>query len=265
MAFRFRRAFYRLTPSWLHTGDGEKVLFSLGVLADAFLDRLLQGLNARFPERAEHESALAALGRDRQVIRGVNEPAENYAHRLVQWRYPQGHRVRGNPFGLMRQIRAYLAALGDVRVRTVDRRGNWYMIDYDGEQSHSWGVGDWDWDDGGTDRWGRFWVIIYPGTVWTEQLTLGSSQLWGGSLGEDGHVLGVRHVTPVDVATIKLICQQWKPAGTLQQWVIVAFDDASFDPGVTGETDGTWENWSINDAGEQVGARLDTARYWVAR
>src|SRR6187455_2560539 len=109
MARTFRQLFRWLVPSWLagegattedepaEHHDGEKVLLSLAVIKDAWLESLRQGLNARFPSRGP-ETALALIGRDHGIVRGRDETAAHYAERLIAWRYPRGHRVRGSAY-----------------------------------------------------------------------------------------------------------------------------------------------------------------------
>ena len=261
---RFRRAFYKLAPSWLTTGDGELVLYSLALVLDAEAERWRQSMRARFPHRCPSD-ALPAIGRDRKIIRGRNEPDAAYADRLVQWL--DAHRTRGNPFALMRQIRAYCQA--DVRVRTVDRRGNWYTLDFDGTESALIDQANWDWDGDAVTNWSRFWVIIYPtaaGLPWTVGPVWGAADLWGGTWGASGGHTWGSTATQDDVASIRSIVRQWKPAGTACEWIVIAFDAASFDPTVAAQPTPNpteWAHHGRQDAGgDEVFARLDTARYW---
>lgn len=243
---RLRRSFYAL-PSWLTTGEGERVLYSLGLLCDGYLQRLYEGVLARFPQFAPSD-ALSYLGRDRKITRGIGESDASFSARLVQWL--DDHRVRGNPFALMRQLRAFCQA--DVRLRTVDRNGNWYTLERDGSTSVDLATGEWDWDGVSTDLWARFWVIIYPtadGRPWKQTQTWGESETIGTT------------ATANEVSTVKSIIKAWKPAGTTCEWVIIAFDDASFDPATT-VLAGDWENWGKLTGSVYGAARLTTARYW---
>jgi hypothetical protein len=257
--FRFRRAFFRLVPSWLYNGEGGLVNYSLGVLKDMFMLRLDQGVRARFPTMAP-PSALAPLGRDRGIVRGINEPAAAYAARLIRWL--DDHSTRGNPYSLMRQLQAYLQAA--VRIRTVDARGNWYTLEADGTQSAVLNAGNWEWDTADSTLWSRFWVIIYPtatGEPWSVALNIGDSELWiTGNVGTPTQTVGTT-ATIEQVANVRAIIRSWKPAGTICEWVIVAFDSASFDP-TTPEPDATWLNWGKLVDGAQRSSRLTTARYW---
>lgn len=245
MAARYRTAFKKLVPAWL----ADDVLYSLAVMKDAFAERVRQGLYARWPSYAP-PSALPYLARDRRIVRGINEPTSSFRVRLRRWL--RDHRVRGNPFALAAQLRAYCNA--DVRIRIVDRRGNWYTIDRDGSLSWQLNQANWSWDDGGLDRWARFWVIMYP-TSSGQPWSVATSPYAG-----KGQTIGTT-ATPDQVATVRAIIRDWKPAGTRCEWVIVAFDDLSFDPSAP-EPDGAWKHWGKDNAGNYEPARLNTARYW---
>jgi len=254
----FFAAFQDLTPSWLSSSDGGKVLASLALLADDFAARAKLALVSRFPDYAPDDAALAAIGRDRLIVRGINEPAAAYATRLK--RAFDDHKQRGNPFALLRQLRAYLQA--DCVVRTVDRRGNWYTIEADGTETSTIGAANWEWDERTTAEWSRFWVIIYPidgVTPWAITAgAIGDSGLWGGVIGSTTLTIGTT-ATSDQVASVRSICRDWKPAGTTCEWIIVAFDDATFTPAGATDPNGEWGTWG-NHTGAPV--RLSTARYW---
>jgi hypothetical protein len=258
---RFRRAFYKLAPSWLTSGEGEAALYSLGLMMDTMAERYHDGLHVRYPDHAP-DDALSRIGRDRKILRGINEPAASYAARLkLSLDY---HKVRGNPFALLEQVRAYCQA--DVRVRTVDRRGNWFTIDTDGARSVLINQANWDWDGAPVAEWARFWLIIYPtaaGLPWAVADDWGDAALWGaGVWGTAAKTIGTT-ATANQVAGVRSIVRDGKPAGTTCEWIIVAFDDASFDPADPAvDPSGDWGGWSINNAGTQEPVRLDTARYW---
>lgn len=263
MPSRYRTAFRKLLPRHFTRGDGELVLSSLAELKEGAVERAYQGLQARFPS-TELPSALSSLGRDRKIVRGINEPATSYAERLVRWL--DDHRVRGNPFALMGQLRAYCQA--DVRIRTVDASGNWFTLERDGSRAWMLKQLNWDWD--GKPRspyWSRFWVIIYPtsdGQPWAKMTpTIGVDGPWGDTIGAPGYTIGTT-ATPEQIASLRSIIREWQPDGTRCEWVIIAFDDASFDPeGISPPNpDGNWGAFGKYDgSGNYVKARLDSARY----
>ncbi len=248
-----------MAPSWLtDPGDGLEVLHSLGICMDAQAERTYQGTLARFPDHAPAD-ALPPMSRDRKIVRGINESAESFAARLIKWL--DDHKVRGNPYALLEQLQAYLVI--PTAVRTVDNRGNWFSIDEDGNRSALIDQGNWDWD-GDTASWSRFWVIIYPpATLWVQgDPAIGDADLWAGEIGRAGYTIGST-ATQEDVAGVRTIVRQWKPAGTLCLWIIVAFDPASFDPtdGAPPNPDGDWGIWHER-VDPAVAVRLGTASFW---
>jgi hypothetical protein len=262
-SFRQLREF--MGPSWLVADDAEAELvgYSLDLLKDAFIQRLFLGHLARFPETAPAD-ALAALGRDRRVVRGFAESEASYRARVLLWL--DDRRKAGNPFALLQKLAEYTGPLPSFR--TVDARGNWYSRAADGTESFELAQANWNWDDrpttvDGRTRWSRFWVIVYPNGLWTE-----SAYDWGDPGAEWGDLTGSwgSTATAEQAATMRAIVADWKPAGTRCVNIILALDPSSFPPtaGVNdaGMPAGLWERWSKNVAGVQVPARLSTARYW---
>ncbi len=250
--------FQNWLPWWLTADAGGNVAASLALLADDFTARAKLALVSRFPSYAPDDAALAAMGRDRLIVRGINEPSAAYAARLS--RAFADHKTRGTPYTLLEQLRAYLQA--DCVVRTVDQAGNWFSIDADGNRSSSLNTGNWDWDGGAPNAWSRFWVIIYPVngvTPWAIADNWGDAALWGsGVWGTAGATIGTT-ATVDQVAAVRSIIRNWKPANAVCEWVIVAFDAATFTPAGATNPAGEWAGWSNNTGGP---VRLATARYW---
>lgn len=253
----FRARFKRFLPSWLAEGEGEALWWSMSVMIDAFLQRTYDGLRARFPTYAPTD-ALRYISRDRKIVRGIGETDAEFAERLIRWL--DDHKVRGNPFALMEQLQAYCRT-GDpdymVRVRTVDRRGNWYTIDRDGTRSVTLDSGNWSWDAlAASPSWARFWVIIYPylDEPWSDSPEWGDGRLYGDKVSTIGTT-----ATLAEVAAVRQIVREWKPAGTRCENIIIAFDDTSFDP-TAPEPTGDWDKMS--DSPISWKKRLATARYW---
>lgn len=257
MAVNFRTLRRRLGPRWL-TEEGESGLlgYALDLLKDGFVRRLELGLLVRFPEQDPDgtpapDDALAAMGRDRSVLRGPSETSRSYAQRLKAWR--QDAQFWGSAFGLMKDLAGYLGALPSFRI--FNTHGDVFSRAADGTETYVLRESSWDWD-GETARWSRFWVVIYPNGLWTTR-NLGDAD--GATLG-DGRTLGTS-ATKQEVRDVRHLVNSRKPDGTRCEKIIIAFDSASFDP-LTPGPDGTWGNWSKNSAGVQVPARLSTARYW---
>ncbi len=251
-------------PPWLVSeGESGQLGYVLDLLKDAFIERIRLGLLARLPqndptgETTAPPDALAAMGRDRRVVRAISETDAAYAARLLNWiddRY-----TTGNPFTMLRKLAEYTGPL--CSFRTVDVRGNWFSRAADGTETVSLSAANWNWDgDMSGDAWSRFWVIVYPNGLWTT----GDDQLWGDAAtqawGDLGRGVWGCSATPDQIQTLRFIVADSKPAGTRCINIILAFDAASFNP-ASPEPDGLWSRWSKNVAGVQVPARLSTARY----
>lgn len=265
--FRMSRKF--MGPSWLTDGDGGIAGFVMDTLKDAVAEHAREALLIRFPQTdptgtPAPDDALAASGRDRRIVRGINEPSAAYSARLLRWL--DDWATAGNPFALMKQLAGYMGvAPGNIApaFRTVDVNGNWFSLNSDGSKVASIAQANWDWD-GAPDalvRWSRFWVIIYPNGVWTTAPNYGSGQAYATTAFTWGST-----ATPDQVATVRGIVSDWKPAGTTCQNIILAFDGGSFSPATArdgvGLPNGTWGHWSKRTGQTRVAARLATARYW---
>lgn len=253
----FQSAFKALVPAWLSEGDGGLVLHSLAVMKDVFLASLRAGLEARFPTKSG-DSALTLTGDARGIIRGRSETSAHYAARLKRWRFPRGHRVRGDAFALLEQISEYF---GGIHCRTIDIAGNVHDRTAAGVETFSY-ANAWDWDgEPPSPNWGRFWVILYPNpeAPMAVQPNLGDPALWGGALGTAGTTIGQTGVTADDVNAVRWLMSRrnWKPAGTLGEWIIVSLDGTDPAP------DGEWLHWSKMIDDTQSPARSSAFRYWV--
>jgi hypothetical protein len=260
--FRNSRKF--LGPSWL-TSEGESQLmgYVLDALKDAFTERLRQGLLARFPQQdptgtPAADDALAAIGRDRKIVRGIGESSTSYAKRLIPWL--DRHVVRGNPFALLQQLADYMGPLPSIRV--VNVKGDWFSRAANGTTSVLLSQNNWDWDGPVDARWARFWVVIYPNGLWSPGSNWGDV---GVKWGDPGRTWGTTATTD-QVQSVRSIVSDWKPGGTSCVNIIIAFDNASFDPthprDGAGLPDGTWARWSKSVGRTRVASRLSTARYW---
>ena len=258
MDFRTRNK--QFGPRWLVDDDDEstRIQYSLDLVLDAAMRRTYLGMLARYPDAAAElgiEGALEAIGRDRRTLRGLGpETDASYATRLKRWLHDA--KKRGSPFMLMQKLQEYIAAGSSFR--TVDARGNWFSRSATGVETYTLNTGNWNWDSTvpSSPQWSRFWVIIYPGTRWSHSANWGSGQLWG-----DQEKTWGTTATPSEVAGVRGIVADWKPAGTRCQNIIIAFDPASFNP-ASPEPDGTWGKPHKVVAGVHVPSRLTTADYW---
>ncbi len=273
MARNFRQYFPFAVPSWLSLGDGGKVLHSLALIKDALVQRARDGLESRFPSRAG-ESALQLMGATRGILRGRSETDAHYAARLIGWRYPKGHRVRGNAFALLDQICEYW---GGIRCYTIDVHDTWhgrgtasfaslvYSRDAEAYQ-YSAGLGFADWyTEDHTVNWSRFWVVVCPNPQHPEVEAapdFGDPDLWGGATGTLGYAVGLVGWTPGDTTAMRKLMRPpwaWRPAATSPEWLVVQLGDWTVTPAPA--PDGTWEHWSANVGGTQTPTRSAAFRY----
>jgi hypothetical protein len=241
MARRFRDLYKHLVPAWLYTGEGEMLLHAWATILDASVQRMLDGLEARFPSRAG-EDALRLLGQDRGIPRGRDETSAHYAERLKGWRFPRGHRVRGSAYALLNQVSEYF---GGVRCWTVDVKGTIHERTADGVETTTYGNA-WDWDAGASLGRYRFWVVVDVSTFATENPDFGNSLLWGGALGTPGYTIGQIGVLPGDGPALRNLMRgvcPWRPAGTQPEWVVLSLD------GTFAPTDGNEGVWSVEGGG----------------
>ena len=257
--YSIRQAMLETAPPWLQDGDGAKLLYAMGAMLDADVEWTRIGIQARFPSY-ETDDVLAEIGRERRIIRGAFEDAPTYAARLRRWL--DDWKLAGNPFAILRQIKAYLDPYV-VPMRIVNNGGSWYTLNPDGSREYEIANANWDWD-AQPAQWSRFWVILYPpAELWTRLPDVGDPALWGGAIGTDGYTVGST-ATPDHVASIRQIVDQWKDAKSLCVNVIVSFDSALFAPGDTmpPNPDGTWGNSSKVVGGVRMKARSTDAIYW---
>jgi hypothetical protein len=261
----FEAAFRWLVPAWLLAFDGDAIMRTIARTLDENVARFREGLEARFPERAvATDGALAKLGKDRGIPRGRTEAAEHYAGRLVEWRYPRGHRVRGSAWALLAQVSEYW---GSIPCFTVDASGNRYARTGTGFEYVTHGTV-WDWDAQPTSNWARFWVVIDGAGVF------GATGAWPTFASTPGTTIGQTGATVDDVAAMRRLMtgMAWRPAGTQPEWILVALSalgietfDETFDETFGDEFPApavTWERWSAIVGGVQEPVRSAAYRYW---
>jgi hypothetical protein len=286
-----------LLPRWMTLPDHAHWLdlaVAMGWLVDGMIEGVYTGFLAGLPGQNEfgpelggfiNVDALPLLGRDRGVVRGPAETPASYAARLRKWR--QGWRTAGTGFGLLGELRGVLGPTPP-RVRLVSAAGVWHTIEEDGTRklhtpdgagyavsplgvvtAISTPAHPWDWDGG--DDWARVWPIIYAPT---NPPLHGTGGVYGYGMrfyGTPNETLGTT-ATPAFVQMARGLFAQRKPAGISVPYIVVAFDEGSFDPETAGPypaggmPDGTWGHHGtvVDHAGvhARVDARLQTARDW---
>jgi hypothetical protein len=237
----FRTIWKWLVPGWLQEGEGELVQYAINVVRDAFAERSLQTVLLSMPSYCP-EDALPFHGRDRAIPRGLFEPAESYRARLVAWRFPRGHRIRGNAPALLEQV---TAALRGEEHQTIDARGTRYTQGSTdaAERGVTW---DWDGAEGANigTQWGRYWIVVKatqnPETwddasnteVWDDTRETGT---WAHSEIHRGEIAAVRSLVAPG-------SQSWTPAGRRAIYLVIYFQGQSYPvPG------GDWDDWTQRD------------------
>lgn len=232
---RFRTIWRFLVPGWLSAGEGELVQYVEGLFLDAFAERCAQSPYLMLPSVAP-DDALDRIGSDRAIPRGFAEPEGSYRERLIRWRFPRGHRVRGNASGLLEQISAVFG--GTANVQTIDARGTRYTAGTDGPER---GV-TWDWDGAGlTPLWARFWIYLDPADVapWPSF----DDGAWGGVVDNPEVCHDMQGVHPGQIAAVVRLCRvgrlSWTPAGRLPVYLVTDVNGSGF-PAPTGD----WDEWA---------------------
>jgi hypothetical protein len=251
----FRNTAYKLSPARLRTLVAAKLVYSfIGVPLDALAEASDQATKSRFPELAP-EDALLPLGRDRGILRGPLEPAASYRARLLLWL--AAWRGAGVGRAMLDQIAGYITP-AVARLRIWTQRGVVYTRDIDGTLTIE-RVGNmvWNWDDD-SDLWARFWVVIYSinDSPWARSPVWGSP---GHTWGEDPTVSRGSTALLTDVQSIRAIVNEWKPAASRCEKIIVSFTETIFNPG-DAMPDGGWGNYV--DPVTHTAHRNRFAIYW---
>jgi hypothetical protein len=238
----FREIWRALIPGNFHAGDGEVIQYVQGWVEDAFAETARQTASLMFPSVAPSD-ALPLIGADRGIPRGFAEPEASYRERLREWRYPRGHRIRGNAVGLLEQIAAVFG--GAVEAQTIDARGTRYTWGADGATTVERGV-TWDWDGEALEpNWARFWIVIAPAGVtplptWDQLEAEGSSwdeleasgMCWAGQGIHYGQLQAVKRLA--DVGRLS-----WTPAGRRPVYCVVQREGEAY-PTPAGD----WQDWA---------------------
>lgn len=235
-----------------------RVLYTISTVADARNERVRRGIIARFPGGGATEDSMGIIGRDLEIPRGPDESREGYELRLQ--RGLDDWATAGTAWSTLEQIRGYCSPHA-VRLRWINWHGNVYTIDRDGSRARHKHTS-FDWDGAGAAGRGKYIVVIYPtadGEPFAKRGTYAShlgqtfASLRGQSRGQTcttGFVLAVRRIV-----------QTFKPVGRCVS-IVVAFDDALFDP----EGDMTALGGEYGRAHTMPGydrSRDSDARYWV--
>lgn len=156
----FAEGLLRRCPPWLQRTLGAPFMRGLADPIDDLRDNTAEAIDSRFP-RAVRPDALPYLGRDRKIVRGLDEPDSSYAARLLRWR--EDHKRRGNPTAMLRQLEAYYAT-APKQIDLVYETGTRYTLDpttldADGKGTISKDAIEW---REGNDQlaWAQAWIFV---------------------------------------------------------------------------------------------------------
>jgi hypothetical protein len=185
----FERDLVDVMPPWLRRTRGGKLLHALGIVLDALADRTADAMAARLPS-ADLPDALPYIGRDRRIVRGLNEPAEVYAPRLRRWW--TDHKTRGGPIAMLRQLEAYYAT-APRQIDLVYETGTRYTLTLDLDP---------------TDPTGKRHVITKDGIEWRE----GNDQLQWAQAWIFVRYTSTPYVSYDEAQSVIAIVRDWAPA-----------------------------------------------------
>jgi hypothetical protein len=158
----FRELILERVPWWLRGFLGSRILYAIGVQADALGDAVGEGVRRRFPG-LDSDDSLDAIGRDRRVARGRTEPAANYKPSLLRWL--DDHRIRGGPYALLRRLHDFYTGR-TWPIHLIYRGGRRFVMQPDGTTVRD--IYAWD-PDLTPELWAKWWLfhIIDDPTIYT--------------------------------------------------------------------------------------------------
>lgn len=154
----FRQASLALSPVWLQGDVGGRYMYTSGIQLDAVGEYLRIGALQRFPEYCE-TAALAHLGRDRTIFRGLSETDAAYASRLRKFK--KTWQLAGNAPTLIEQLFALMSP-NCTRIRYVTEGPgftDWWTVDATSTTHRRVTPANWNWDN--LTGQCRFWIIVY--------------------------------------------------------------------------------------------------------
>lgn len=288
---------------------------TLGGVVDGLLELVHQGALATMPGQTEDPrsavvfsdgGALAMLGRERLVRRGLDEDVPSYSAALRRFR--EALAGSGSVPELLEQLARVLGP-NTPRLRIVNAHGVWWTREPDGTLFQNTPAGSglrfdpdgtisqltvpsvaWDWDslteplppDAGDPA--RFWLIVYPPASAAHLVATDGQFADPGVCGDgwndpthggyegtpDAGTIGTNAPTEL-VELVRGVLHEWRAAGFVCAYVIVAFDPLSFAPDGSSAAlypNGRWGYASacvlIGGVQRQLPSREPSAEYWPA-
>jgi hypothetical protein len=274
-----------------------RLVYLLGLMGDALIDRCQQGMYARLPlggtsapsggNGGPYQDALNLIGADRVIVQGIGEPLLAFGQRL-QRAFPTWQHA-GQATTVMQEVLAYL----QTKCRTAifadpNASGAAYVTEYAAGQNTQlpparWYTGypGWWWDTGYgqnwtpnahnaydghpitmNDAWWRDWLVLWSVApyAWASAApNWGSGAQWGQT-----SVCWGLSIPSSTIASIRALVKTWKCANTWYRWIIVSLD-ANFANWTSGAayypSAGNWQKWSKVVNGQYVAARAPNLRY----
>lgn len=122
----FAKEMHKLGPAWMQRERGRLFWGAVGQVIDEQNANLKAATMARFPDYAPDDTALAAIGNDRQLLRGPSETAAAYKARLKK--AFQAWLLAGTPAGILLQLKAQGFPMGTNGAHVVNHGGRWYRL-----------------------------------------------------------------------------------------------------------------------------------------
>jgi len=160
-----------LSPPWLRTENGEKFLYTMGVMGDLLLEKMNQATRAHLPGENVDPSAIPYQAEDKLLVQGPSELNSQFTARLrralTTWSYA------GSARAVLEQMHAYLANVQPSVVATLPEclivGGNadvssWHWLTIDAPQGaipnyRLAAPANWNWD-GRSQPW-RSWLVLF--------------------------------------------------------------------------------------------------------
>lgn len=254
----------RVGPWFLHSRNIGRFLQAFAIVYDNAITALQQGLALAHPKRCD-PSAFPVLSLDRTIRLYPSEPEASKRTRLANWL--QIHRRRATHLGELLHSQPYFLPDQPV-MRIVHQDGaglsaTWWTIAADGSLSEHKAVpSNWDYD-GQTEKYSRFWVIVYAPPSIISLARYDTGRFWDDGFPYDGVLLQVAQ-------DIVAMIRESKGAHSQLHGYILATDPASFDPTATavlmpdGWTTLPIGNWGTPTSGppDSVHTRPPTA-VWI--
>jgi hypothetical protein len=232
--YSFRDLLYEISPRWLRAFWAWRLLYSIAVHVDGFIDAAVAAIKYRFPGYYTYQS-LAQLARDRKMRRGRIEPDAAFALRLRGW--IEAHKRRGTPPEMLRQLSAYHSNAYEIEL--VNHHGLRWLLGTDGSITHDMIT----WEPTKTpEQWAQWWLFYHwpvpvPGDgIWSDPGVWDDGGVWDSGL------------TAAQVEDLSIIPQEWN-AGHIRKGSIILLNG---DVELWDYPPGTWDdagNWQTDGPG----------------